>query len=94
MDVGKANENYFFGNIGFGIEVDFIQSYQRKKRHGLLGYGLAYLNALFRFNYSTFELIEQDQSTLLTPYTLMISNTNEQGYGRTLTPHAKTNEGS
>ena len=93
MDIGKANEYYFFGNIGFGIEVDFIQAYQRKKRHGLLGYGLAYWNALFRFNYSTFELIEQDQSALLTPYTLMISNTNEQGYGRTLTPQAKTNDG-
>ena len=42
MDVGKANEHYFFGNIGFGIEVDFIKAYQRKKRHGLMGYGLAY----------------------------------------------------
>ena len=93
MDVGKANEHYFFGNIGFGIEVDFIQAYQRKKRHGLLGYGLAFWNALFRFHYTTFELIEQDQSTPLTPYTLMISNTNEQGYGRTLTPNAITNDG-
>ena len=93
MDVGKANEHYFFGNIGFGIEVDFIQAYQKKKRHGLLGYGFAFLNALFRFHYTSFELIEQDQSTPLTPYTLMISNTNEQGYGRTLTPTAITNDG-
>ena len=93
MDVGKANEYYFFGNIGFGIEVDFIKAYQRKKRHGLLGYGLAFWNALFRFNYSTFELIEQNQTTPLTPYTLIISNTNEQGYGRTLTPNATTNDG-
>ena len=73
MDVGKANEYYFFGNIGFGIEVDFIKAYQRKKRHGLLGYGLAFWNALFRFHYATFELIEQDQSILFTPYTLMLS---------------------
>jgi YegS/Rv2252/BmrU family lipid kinase len=93
MDVGKANEHYFFGNIGFGIEVDFIKAYQRKKRHGLLAYGFAFWNALFRFHYTSFELIEQDQSTALTPYTLMISNTNEQGYGRTLTPSAKTNDG-
>lgn len=93
MDVGKANEHYFFGNIGFGIEVDFIQAYQKKKRHGLLGYGFAFLNALFRFHYTSFELIEQDQSTPLTPYTFMISNTNEQGYGRTLTPTAITNDG-
>ena len=93
MDVGKANEHYFFGNIGFGIEVDFIQAYQRKKRHGLLGYGLAFWNALFHFYYTTFELIEKDQSTAFTPYTLMISNTNEQGYGRTLTPNAITNDG-
>lgn len=93
MDVGKANEHYFFGNIGFGIEVDFIKAYQSKKRHGLLGYGLAFWNALFRFHFTTFELIEQNQSTPFTPYTLMISNTNEQGYGRTLTPHATTNDG-
>ena len=94
MDVGKANEHYFFGNIGLGIEVDFIKAYQRKKRHGLMGYGLALWKALFRFHYTPFELIEQNNSTtILSPYTLMISNTNEQGYGRTLTPHAKTNDG-
>ena len=76
-----------------GIEVDFIKAYQSKKRHGLLGYGLAFWNALFRFHFTTFELIEQNQSTPFTPYTLMISNTNEQGYGRTLNPHATTNDG-
>lgn len=93
MDVGRANEHYFFGNIGFGIEVDFIQAYQRKRLHGLNGYALAFLNALFSFRYTTFQLIEKDKSTRFTPYTLMISNTSEQGYGRTLTPKAKTNDG-
>ena len=93
MDVGKANEHYFFGNIGFGIEVDFIQAYQKKKLHGLKGYALAFGSAILRFRYTTFELIEKGQSISFTPFTFMISNTSEQGYGRTLTPKAITNDG-
>ncbi len=93
MDVGKANDHCFFGNIGFGIEVDFIHAYQKRKIHGLLGYCIAFWRALFVFRFKTFELIEEGKNFKYTPYTLMISNTNEQGYGRTLTPTAVTNDG-
>lgn len=93
MDVGKANEHLFFGNIGFGLEVEFIKAYQKKKLHGLMGYAIALLNAFFRFRYNTFQLIEGEKSMPYTPYSLMISNTNEQGYGRTLTPKADTTDG-
>ena len=67
MDVGKANEDYFFGNIGFGLEVDFIKAYQEKRRHGFGAYFLALIKALVSFRYKSFQLVIADKKRPYTP---------------------------
>lgn len=93
MDVGKANEDYFFGNIGFGLEVDFIKTYQEKRLHGFGAYFLALINALVRFRYKSFQLIVADKKRTLHPFVFLLSNTRDQGYGMCLTPQASTTDG-
>ena len=93
MDVGKANEDYFFGNIGFGLEVDFIKAYQEKRRHGFGAYFLALIKALVSFRYKSFQLVIADKKKTLHPFIFLLSNTKDQGYGMRLTPEASSNDG-
>ena len=54
MDVGRAHDFYFFGNIGFGIEAEFIRAYQQNKKHGLIGYFIAAIKAFYSFKYEDY----------------------------------------
>lgn len=93
MDIGKAGKYYFFSNIGFGVEVNFIKAYQKRKVHGIKGYMIALITALFGFQYKKFTLQYDDKLLPINPYVFLIANTNEQGYGISLTPMAQTNDG-
>ena len=93
MDVGQVGEHYFFSNTGFGIEVDFIKAYQKKRIHGIWGYVRAFFIALSQFRYQKLTLTCENKSIPISPFVLMIANTNQQGYGLSLTPNAKTNDG-
>lgn len=93
MDIGKVDNKYFFSNIGFGIEVEFIRYYTQAKTHGLLGYLPAFLKSLTSYKSSKFSIKTLDQQVSIKPYVLMVSNTNKQGYGISLSPKAKTDDG-
>lgn len=93
MDIGKVGNKYFFSNIGFGIEVEFIRYYTQAKTHGLLGYFPAFLKSLTSYKSSNFSIKTLDQQVSIKPYVLMVSNTNKQGYGISLSPKAKTDDG-
>lgn len=94
MDIGKAGKHYFLSNIGFGIEVNFIKAYQKRRIHGIKGYMRAFIKAVFSFKYQHFKLLHKDRILSLNPYVFLFANTNEQGYGISLTPMAKTNDGN
>lgn len=93
MDIGKVGNKYFFSNIGFGIEVEFIRYYTQAKTHGLLGYLPAFLKSLTSYKSSNFSIKTLNQQVSIKPYVLMVSNTNKQGYGISLSPKAKTDDG-
>lgn len=93
MDVGQVNDRLFFGNIGLGIEANFIKHYQKKGNHGLRGYFLAGLKALGTYKYPTLNYTINGETKKIKPLVFMLSNTNEQGYGFSLTPNAKTDDG-
>ena len=94
MDIGKVDNRYFFSNIGFGMGVEFIRHYNKNKIHGLLGYIPSFLKSLFSFTPPNIEIITENQTISATPNILLIANTNQQGYGLSLTPEAKTDDGS
>lgn len=93
MDIGKVNDKYFLSNVGFGIEVEFIRHYAQSKIHGLLGYVPAFLKSLISYKPSVFSIKILNENISLNPYVLIISNTNKQGYGISLSPKAKTDDG-
>lgn len=78
IDAGKVNDRYFFSNMGCGIDAEIIRRYESFGKRTLFGYFRAALMAS-RFSQR--------------PYLLFVSNSNEMGYGMSLTPDADLSDG-
>ena len=94
IDAGKINENYFFSNMGLGIDADVINNYAQTKTRNFLGYVTASTKAIFNFQPKKFN-IELDNEHTLDDYFYFVfcSNSNEAGYGISFSPNAKLNDG-
>ena len=93
MDVGEVNGHYFFGNMGCALESHFIRIYQKNKWHGIWAYVIAFLNAIFSFRYQKIKIEYDDITKTISPFVLLVSNTNQQGYNFSLTPFARSDNG-
>ena len=93
MDVGLANGHYFFGNMGCALESHFIRSYQNSNRHGITAYIIAFFDALVSFKYQKFQIEYLDKVREVSPFVLLVSNVNQQGYDFSITPQALSDDG-
>ena len=93
MDVGVINGHYFFGNMGCALESHFIRNYQKNGRHGIWAYIVAFFDALLNFKHQKIQIEYQGKKRQISPYILLLSNTNQQGYDFSLTPQALTDDG-
>ncbi|NHF59086.1 YegS/Rv2252/BmrU family lipid kinase [Flavobacteriaceae bacterium TP-CH-4] len=93
MDVGRINDRYFFCNFSVAFSAQVIHCYDQVPQRGMKAYFRAFLKAVSSFKYSSFELLENDESLKSTPFLLLLSNTDQLGYNRTLTPDASLFDG-
>jgi len=93
IDVGKANDHYFFSNIGLGIDALIIKKYEATKKRTLSGYINASLQASSQFKAPKAIVSCDGNATEIDPFLLFISNSNQMGYGFSLTPKAKLSDG-
>jgi len=94
IDAGKINHQYFFSNIGFGIDAAVIEQYAQTKKRNFLGYVSASTKALFQYKAKSFSIKIDDEKELKNDYYfLFCSNSNEAGYGISFSPKAKLNDG-
>ena len=94
IDAGKVNENYFFSNMGLGIDADVINDYAQTKTRNFLGYVTASTKAIFSFQPKKFNIELDNEHTLDDDfYFVFCSNSNEAGYGISFSPNAKLNDG-
>ena len=93
MDVGVVNGHYFFGNMGCALESHFIRSYQKNQRHGIWAYVIAFFDALVSFKHQKIQVEYLDNVREISPFTLLVSNANQQGYDFSLTPQAQSDDG-
>ena len=94
MDVGRVDNRYFFSNIGFGIEAEFIRNYNFLNIHGLMGYFLSFFKSIFSFKSGVLEIVSENKKIMIIADVLMILNANEQGYGISLSRSPKIDDGS
>ena len=93
MDVGVVNGHYFFGNMGCALESHFIRSYQKNERHGIWAYIIAFFDALISFKHQKIQVEYLDNVREISPFILLVSNANQQGYDFSLTPQAESDDG-
>lgn len=93
IDVGKVNNQYFFSNMGIGIDAVIIRKYEENNQRSLYGYIKAALWA--SLNYKPFDtvVILNGRTLEMRPFMLFVSNSNEMGYNMGLTPDAELNDG-
>jgi len=93
IDVGKVNEKYFFSNMGIGIDAMIIKQYERSGKRTLSAYVRAALASSFKFKPRRTILADGKKIWNSDPLMLFVSNSNEMGYNRSLTPKASLNDG-
>ena len=93
MDVGVVNGHYFFGNMGCALESHFIRSYHKNQRHGIWAYINAFFDALVSFKHQKIQVEYLDNVREISPFILLVSNANQQGYDFSLTPQAQSDDG-
>jgi diacylglycerol kinase family enzyme len=93
MDVGKANDRYFLCNVSVAFSAQVIHCYDQIPQRGFRAYTRAFLKAISAFKYASFELEERNGKVKSTPFVLLLSNTDQLGYNRTLTPDASLFDG-
>ncbi|MEC4114156.1 diacylglycerol/lipid kinase family protein [Myroides pelagicus] len=93
MDVGSVNGEYFFSNMGFGIDATIIDNYEKSGKRKLSAYIKASLNSAQNYKAKRMRVSYQGQVKEVNPLLLFISNSNEMGYNMTLTPKASLTDG-
>jgi diacylglycerol kinase (ATP) len=93
IDVGKINQQYFFSNMGIGIDALIIKKYERSGNRTLSSYIKAALSSSFEFKAQPAIVSFKDQILKVNPFMLFISNSNEMGYNMSLTPKASLSDG-
>lgn len=93
MDVGSINGEYFFSNMGFGIDATIIDNYEKSGKRKLGAYIKAALNSAQQYKAKRMLVTYKGQTKEVNPLLLFISNSNEMGYNMSLTPKASLTDG-
>jgi len=93
MDVGSVNGEYFFSNMGFGIDATIIDNYEKSGKRKLGAYIKAALNSAQHYTAKKMYVSYKGQTKEVNPLLLFISNSNEMGYNMSLTPKASLTDG-
>lgn len=93
IDIGKVNQQYFFSNMGIGIDALIIKKYDGYKKRTLTAYIKASLQASLQYKPIKAILSFNNQIINSNALMLFVSNSNEMGYGMSLTPNASLMDG-
>ncbi|MBG6188627.1 MULTISPECIES: diacylglycerol/lipid kinase family protein [Flavobacterium] len=93
IDVGKVNDHYFFSNVGVGIDATIIKKYESYSKRTLFSYVRASIASSIQFNPMETILSFNNHIVNTNAFMIFISNSNEMGYGMSLTPKASLNDG-
>jgi YegS/Rv2252/BmrU family lipid kinase len=94
IDVGYVNQHLFLSNMSLGLGAQLIFHYSKTPMRRRKGYFFALLKTLFKPNIKTKIKIKiKDQQKLVRPAIFFVSNSNQIGYGLSLTPEASLDDG-
>jgi YegS/Rv2252/BmrU family lipid kinase len=89
IDVGRINEQFFFSNTGMGFDANVIKNYEALEKRTIIGYIKASFKSFNEYKKERDVMISIDRNhTILNPFLVFISNSNELGFNISLTPKA------
>ncbi|HPZ36855.1 MAG TPA: diacylglycerol kinase family lipid kinase [Bacteroidales bacterium] len=94
-DVGYLNDQIFLCNAGFGFDAYLANYYSHHTMRKFLPYIFAGIKALIRYkpHRYTLKLQVESSNVIFIPFLLTFSNINQYGYGITINPKARTDDG-
>lgn len=94
-DVGYLNDKLFLCNAGFGFDAYLANYYSRHTMRKFLPYIYAGIKALFNYkpHRYTLQLQIARSNVIFIPFLLTFANINQYGYGITINPKARTDDG-
>lgn len=94
IDIGSLNGNYFFSNTGVGFDALVIKNYEASNGRKFLSYIKGTLKSLRDIKYDReFDISLNDETIVLKPFMVFVSNSNVLGYSVSLTPKASLQDG-
>ncbi len=93
IDAGQVGEEYFFSNLGFGIDAEVIKRYEQKQKRTISGYVDASLKSVLHYKAKKFNVKVDGEVFDKAFYYLFCSNSNMAGYGISFTPTASLSDG-
>lgn len=94
-DVGYLNDQIFLCNAGFGFDAYLANYYSHHTMRKFLPYIFAGIKALISYkpHRYTLKLQVESSNVIFIPFLLTFSNINQYGYGITINPKARTDDG-
>jgi len=93
VDVGRINQNYFFGVAGIGLDAEIGHSFQHFGKRGPLPYFYIGVKEYFKYSYEEFEMNMNGQTEKIRPLLITIANTPQYGNGAIIAPGADNQDG-
>ena len=93
VNVGSVNDFIFLSNMGVSFDANFIDSYQNIPSRGFYTYLKALFLALIQHKTQDFSLFYQGVKREVSPFLLMVVNSNQFGYDFSISPKSIINDG-
>lgn len=93
VNAGSVNDFIFLSNMGVSFDSNFINSYQSISSRGFYAYLKAVFLALYEYKTQKFSLYYQGIKREVSPFLLMVINTNQFGYDFSISRESIINDG-
>lgn len=93
VNAGSVNDFIFLSNMGVSFDSYFINSYQSIPSRGFYAYFVAVFLALYEYKTQQFSLYYQGIKREVSPFLLMVVNTNQFGYDFSISRKSIMNDG-
>lgn len=94
IDVGKVNNSFFFSNTGFGFDTRVLAAREHTTRSPFINYTRAVLKAFLKNSpQEEVQIVTGNGHFTVTPFLVMITNSNQLGYQISLHKEASLTDG-
>ena len=93
IDVGKANDKYFFTTSGFGFDAMVGKRFDEGKMRGPAPYYIAGVKEFFTYKHSEFKILFDGKKIKVKALLVAVANIRQYGNNAIIAPNAKPDDG-